>query len=252
MKRFLIYSALIFSFLLLVSWIGTKAYLDTFVKNTIERKFSKILGVPVKTEEVFVSLRKGRVKISHLDIANPENFLSNFAFRVKEAEIQLKVFSLFSDKVEVEHIKVFTPEVNYEYNAMGKNNISTISSAIKQKPSNSNTANEAPKSKKKQKKFVINDLHIKDVIISASAGIKLASFKIDQLHMTNIGYNEQGITANQVFDIIMSQLLGNIESLKVKDVKKNLTKQLNKEVKKLEDKFVKETNKLIEGLIKNF
>ncbi len=100
-------------------------YIDTIIKNGIERVGPRLTGVEVKVGSVRASILKGELKLYRFRIRNPKGFRIQNAFMADFIRIRIRWLSLLTDTIEIEEIYVKKPTVVYE-GLFLRNNLKSI------------------------------------------------------------------------------------------------------------------------------
>ncbi|MEX2469142.1 MAG: hypothetical protein WD396_05240 [Pseudohongiellaceae bacterium] len=93
---------------------GTLFYLDSLVRSGVETAGSRVLGTQVAVAGVSLSPFSGNGALRGLTIANPEGFSVPYAFELGEVSMQLNTGSLFGEVIEIDFIRIDSPNINYE------------------------------------------------------------------------------------------------------------------------------------------
>lgn len=95
--------------------------IDKMVQSSLESTTAEVLNTTVEVEDVSISLLNASGTIRGFTIHNPEGFTDKPAVRLQDISIKIKTFSLLSDTVIVEKIRVQKPELFYEQKTTGNN-----------------------------------------------------------------------------------------------------------------------------------
>lgn len=99
--------------------------IDSIVKSNIENAGTEMTGTRVTVDNVSISPFSGEGTISGFRIENPEGFSTDHAFVADDFYIKMDVFTLFSDVIEVNEIRLTGPAIYVEQKLTG-NNLRTI------------------------------------------------------------------------------------------------------------------------------
>ena len=119
------------AFLVLLLSIGFGVYyllsnLDSIVKTAIESYGSEATQTTVRVGKVQLELTDGSGAISGLTVGNPQGFAAAQAFSLGEIATQIDLKSLSEEVTVIEHIIIRAPEVFFELNEAGKNNLEKL------------------------------------------------------------------------------------------------------------------------------
>lgn len=93
--------------------------LDSTIKKAVEDGGSYALKVPVKLEEVSLSLLGGRASLRGFSVDNPEGFKTEHAISIEEVSTEIKLSSLGSRVIEVPSLVLRRPRITIETKALG-------------------------------------------------------------------------------------------------------------------------------------
>ncbi len=117
--------------LVLLVTIGFGVYyllsnLDSIVKSAIEKYGSEATQTSVQVASVKIVLQDGSGAIRGLTVDNPQGFSAPRAFSLGEIATQIDLKSLSEEVPVIEHITIRAPEVFYELNEKGRNNLDSL------------------------------------------------------------------------------------------------------------------------------
>jgi AsmA family len=199
--------------------IGTN--LDKIVKTAVERIAPTITQTPVTLDGVSISLLTGSASLNGFVIGNPDGYKTPSAISIGKAAISLSPGSLLSDKIVIHSIEVRAPEITFEGNPLGANNLSKILDNLKSAPDTNApvaTTTGQPASSKPAKKLEVDDFLITGAQVHATvtglssltslAGVTNNSFTvtIPEIHLTDLGKGNDGITANELAKTLLNQI----------------------------------------------
>ncbi|MFD2531122.1 DUF748 domain-containing protein [Gracilimonas halophila] len=95
--------------------------LDGMIRSGIEENGSELLQTQVTVDNVSVSIFSGSGTISGFTVQNPEGFSNEPALYIKEASMNMDIWSLFSDQIVVNEIIVKSPDLFFEEIGVGVN-----------------------------------------------------------------------------------------------------------------------------------
>ena len=199
------------AFLVLLLSFGFGVYyllsnLDSIVKAAIESYGSEATQTTVRVGKVQLELTDGSGAISGLTVGNPQGFVAAQAFSLGEIATQVDLKSLSEDVTVIEHIIVRAPEVFFELNEAGNNNLEklnkNLSSGTSAKPgsSPSKSSGSEPKLIIRKLLFEGGSIHAKVVPLNKDYDLKLP-----KIEMTNLG-GENGATPAEIADQVLKEL----------------------------------------------
>ncbi len=177
--------------------------LNSIVKAAVEKVGSDATQAQVRLKEVDIQIASGKGAMRGLMVGNPAGFKTERAFNLGEISLQVDVGSVTKDTIVIKEIVISSPEVTYEL-ARGGSNIDAL-----QRNVNAYTAQKSKGSGEGGKKLVIENLYVRNgkVNVSATAlGRKTMTIPLPDIHLTNIGKQSGGATADQVTQQVLSAI----------------------------------------------
>lgn len=245
--------------LVLVVCIGIGVFyllsnLDDLVKKAIETYGSQATQTMVRVDSVKIELQKGAGAIRGLQVGNPAGYSTPNVFSL--GEISTKV-GLSDDIIVIDHITVRAPEVFYEINQAGQNNLDQLNKNIaatssgSSKDSSPSGSGPEPKIRIGKVLFVDGNIHAKVVPLN-----KEYELKLPKVEMTNLG-GKNGATpqqiANQIIRELSTQAQAAAKKAGIDQYKKHLEGKVNEKMKeeeqKLREKIGSETTDSLKGLL---
>ena len=200
--------------------IGTS--LGKIVKIAIENVAPKITQTSVTVDSVNISLLTGSAGINSLVVGNPDGYKTPSAISVGKAAVSISPGSLLSDKIVVKSVEVREPEITFEGNPIGANNLSKILDSVKGAPDTNAPATSAstaqPASNQPGKKLEVDDFLFTGAKVHANisgmgsltslAGVTNSDFTltIPDIHLTDLGKGSDGITAAELTKLLLQQV----------------------------------------------
>jgi len=182
-KRIFTIAAL--SIVVLVIIIGILFHLvgKNLIKTGIETAGTKALGVGVEIEDLDLSILKGTVSITGLQVRNPDGYNHQNMLALSRGRVRTKLSSLLSDTVHIREVKLEDVNVVLEQKGL-TNNIQQI---LKNMPSN-----EQKQPSSSAKKLQIDVLELTNIKVQAKLlplpGKKdTVNLKLGDIKMTNLG-----------------------------------------------------------------
>ena len=199
------------AFLVLLLSIGFGVYyllsnLDSIVKAAIESYGSEATQTTVRVEKVQLELTDGSGVISGLNVGNPQGFAAVQAFSLGEIATQIDLKSLSEDVTVIEYIIVRAPEVFFELNEAGKNNLEKLNknlssgASAKSGSSPSKGTGTEPKLIIRKLLFEGGSIHAKVVPLNKDYDLKLP-----KIEMTDLG-GKNGATLGRIADQVLKEL----------------------------------------------
>jgi hypothetical protein len=194
--------------LLIVAVVCVFFFLGTIVKSGVEKAGPRVTKTDVKLSSATLSLFSGSGELKGFVVANPEGFKSPSIINVGTMSVEVEPRSVMSDKVVVHSVKVIAPEITLEGDLTG-NNLSKLLDNIKgSSEKDKQTTNK--KEKSSQKKLQVDDFLISGAKVQATTSLlggASGAVTIPDIHLTNLGQGENGITAAELAEKVVSVLL---------------------------------------------
>ena len=231
MKKFLIFTVC----LIITSFIFVILFRDLIVKKTFEGILSNNLNRTVEIGSFDVGYLSGEVNLEKIEISN-KDFPGKLLI-VDKAFAQLDALSFYGETIEIENILLDGVRVNYfsDISNRASNNFNSLKKTLE----NKNRSNSKPDSKK----FLIEQLDIKNINVSAtSAELNLTQkVKLNDMKFTNLGNTKDSksyrILTREIIEIVNSEIkskikIGDIDEEMIKDkIKEGLKNKLKKLLK---------------------
>ena len=231
MKKFLIFTVC----LIITSFIFVILFRDLIVKKTFEGILSNNLNRTVEIGSFDVGYLSGEVNLEKIEINN-KDFPGKLLI-IDKAFAQLDALSFYGETIEIENILLDGVRVNY-FSDISNRSINNFNS-LKKTLENKNRSNSKPDSKK----FLIEQLDIKNINVSAtSAELNLSQkVKLNDMKFTNLGNTKNSksyrILTREIIEIVNKEIkskikLGDIDEEVIKDkIKEGLKNKLKKFLK---------------------
>ena len=231
MKKFLIFTVC----LIITSFIFVILFRDLIVKKTFEGILSNNLNRTVEIGSFDVGYLSGEVNLEKIEINN-KDFPGKLLI-IDKAFAQLDALSFYGETIEIENILLDGVRVNYfsDISNRASNNFNSLKKTLE----NKNRSNSKPDSKK----FLIEQLDIKNINVSAtSAELNLTQkVKLNDMKFTNLGNTKDSksfrILTREIIEIVNNEIkskikIGDIDEEMIKDkIKKGLKNKLKKLLK---------------------
>ena len=231
MKKFLIFTVC----LIVTLCIFIILFRDLIVKKTFEGILSNNLNRTVEIGSFDVGYLSGEVDLEKIEINN-KDFPGKLLI-VDKAFAQLDALSFYGETIEIENILLDGVRVNYfsDISNRASNNFNSLKKTLE----NKNRSNSKPDSKK----FLIEQLDIKNINVSAtSAELNLTQkVKLNDMKFTNLGNTKDSksyrILTREIIEIVNSEIkskikIGDIDEEMIKDkIKEGLKNKLKKLLK---------------------
>jgi hypothetical protein len=250
-KKILLITGIGLLVLIVVAVIVAGLFLGKIVKLGINEVGPKITQTTMTVDAVDVSMLTGSATVKNFVIGNPEGFKAPNAISVSLAAVSISPMSVLSDKIVVKFVRVESPEITFEGNPFGANNLKKIqdnvnaAAASLQSPSTNQPAKTAAPAKP-GKKLEVDEFTITGAKIHFGTGPTLP---LPDIHLTGLGKGPDGITAADLTKTVLSEVVsgtikavGNAAVSIGKDAGKAVGGGVNKITTGLGGLFKKSTN----------
>ncbi|MBA4149951.1 MAG: hypothetical protein H0X66_17705 [Verrucomicrobia bacterium] len=213
MKKWIPRAALVLIILLVLGLVAAFLFLNTLVKSGVEKIGPIVTKTEVKLDSANLSPFSGKGELHGLFVGNPEGYKTPSAIKVKDIKVNLDIKSVTSDVVLVQSIVIEAPEITFEGGFSGSNlrklldNISAVAAMDKSKSTTGKPAEGG-------KRLKVESLLIKNAKVNISfTGMmgKSATVAISDIHLTNIGMDENGIStaelSRQVIKVVLQEVI---------------------------------------------
>ena len=251
-KKILLGIAIALVVLIIVAVIVVGLFLGKIVKAGMETIGPKITQTTLTVDSVDVSMLTGSAKVKNLVIGNPEGFKAPNAISVGLAAVSVSPMSVLSDKIVVKSIRIESPEITFEGNPFGANNLKKIQDNVNTAAANFQSplsTNQPPKTAAPAKpgaKLEVDEFIITGGKIHFGTGPTLP---LPDIRLHDLGKGPDGITAADLTKTILSEVISGtlkaVESAGVsvgKDAGKAVGAGVNKITTGLGGMFKKSTN----------
>jgi hypothetical protein len=181
-------------------------FLGDLVKTAVQTVGPKVTKVSITLDKVTISLLSGSAGIKGLVVGNPQGYTTAQAISLGEASVGLSPVSLLSNKIVIHSVHVIAPDITIEGNLLnGNNNLSQILANVDEfnKTSGTNTSPATTSGPAKPAK----KLEVDDFLISgAKVHYGATTLPLPDIHLTDLGTGDNGITAADLTKRILSQI----------------------------------------------
>ena len=213
--------------------------LGKIVKTGIETVGPKITQTTFKVDSVDLSLLSGSAGLNGFVLGNPDGFKSPSAISIGKAAVSILPSSIMSEKIVIHSVEVRDAEITFEGNPLGANNLSKIMDNVNALAGGSTpntnaaaTGSSSSSASKPGKKLEVDDFLISGAKVHANItgipglGTKEITVTIPDIHFTDLGKGDGGITAGDLVQKVLGQVTAEtVKSLasSATDLGKNLS-----------------------------
>jgi uncharacterized protein involved in outer membrane biogenesis len=231
-KKILLFLVIGLLALVVVAVIVVGLFLGKIVRLGINDLGPKITQTTFTVDTVDVSLLTGSAKVKNLVIGNPQGYKAPNAISVGLAAVSVSSMSVLSDKIVVKSVRVESPEITFEGNPLGANNLKKIQDNVNAAAANFQSplsTNQPPKTAAPAKpgaKLEVDDFLITGTKVHISTGVTLP---LPDIHLTDLGKGPEGITAADLTKQVLSEVISGTIKAVVSDAA-NIGKDAGKAV----------------------
>jgi hypothetical protein len=218
-------------------------YYEAAITSAIEIAGSRALGTPIVVTGVSLSPLSGKGSIRGLSVANPEGFEAPYAIELGELALEINVDTLFSDVIEISSILVQEAHITYETTLVNDN----IRTLLRNIPTSEGAAVAATQEGPSSTKVIIRDFQMVDLQITLQTAIAAAPLSLPDLHLTDIGDQNNAVTAAEAVRQILVALNTSLVSSNVRNfdtIKEGVQNQLQEGIQKVEENTAEVTDGL--------
>lgn len=249
--------------LVVVAGVAAFAYIDSIAKAAVEKGGTYALGVPTKLGSADVGVLSGGFEMKGLDVNNPPGYKSASFLTMGDGGVNVKLDTLRKDIVEIPRLALSDIKVNLE-KSDGKANYQVILDNLKKLESGQPST--PPKDSGSGKKFVINQVEIKNVVVHVDllpvgGQLTQVNMTLDKVALSDVGTAGKGVPLPELASIIVKALMsaiaekggGIIPADLLGDLQGQLAqlKNLDQLGVKLSADLSKEAEKALEGIKKD-
>lgn len=178
------------------------------IKTSVNRLGPQLLGVPVVLEDARFHPIRGFVSLSGLVVGNPEGFRTESLFDLTYLEVDIDMWTVFSDPIVITRIVIKKPQITYEM-GLRRTNIGVLLDRLEGEVEADEAAIETEMEVAPARGVVIQELVLRDATARISAtALRGGSVPITlgTITLNDLGGEDQSIT--QISTQIMGAIFG--------------------------------------------
>jgi uncharacterized protein involved in outer membrane biogenesis len=181
--------------------------LGNIIKAGMETVGPKITQTSLTVGSVHVGILTGSGGVNDLVLGNPDEYKAKApnAISVGKAVVSVAPFSVLSDKIVIKTVEVRSPEISFEGNPIGANNLKKIMDNVSAFTGGTAPTTNAPAqagAKKPGKKLEVDDF----LITGAKVHFNGATLPLPNIHFTALGTGPEGITAGDLTQKVLGEI----------------------------------------------
>ena len=199
MKALKIIAIIVGLLVLIIVGVGVYFAYNTnrLIEAGVESLGSRYLGAPVSLGGVDFSWAEGRGTLSGLEIGNPEGYEGPFAFRLDTVTVVIDPAASTAETIVLKQVTMDGAQVAAEVKASGETNLQTLMSNLERETGGSDATEGAAED---DVEVIVDRLDFTGGLAHISAPIlgQQTETKLPDLHLTDVGRKEGGVTAAEV------------------------------------------------------
>jgi uncharacterized protein involved in outer membrane biogenesis len=199
------------------------------VKYGVETVGPKLTQTTIKLDAVDLSLLTGSARVKGLVVGNPKGYKAPNAISVGSAVVKFKPMSVLSDKIIVKYVNVEAPEITFEGNPLGRNNLKKILGNVNavvaglQAPAAAKEKAKAAGPAKPGKKLEVDEFSITGARVHLGTGITIP---LQDIELHDLGKGPDGITPAELTEDVLAEVVS--DTIKAVSSATNIGRQAGK------------------------
>jgi hypothetical protein len=209
MKKWILRIGIILVLLVIVALAIVFFNLNSIVKKGVETVGPQLTKVDVRLGAAKLSPMNGNGELSKLFVGNPEGYKTPSAIEVGNIKVAVQLSSALSDTIRVDEVNIQAPIITFE-GGIGGNNLSQILKNLEGAPEDVPPTPEGKPASEGGKKFFVKDVVVNGGKINVNItglGGKTMTIPLPPIHLTNIGSEENGVTAAQLCKELLKPII---------------------------------------------
>lgn len=204
---------------LVVLLLAVEFAIDSMIRSSFRLAVPAFLGVKEASVETldFSFFKKHTLLLENLHIGNPEGYKTDGLFDLAKVDVKIKLSSLFSSAIEIEHVWIDGVEVTYE-KGLTSSNLADLLARFESGDSPEPAPDAPKKEKSASKPVVIRDLNIEGTRLHPTITLAQGfapSIPLPPIHLTDIGApakegDPAGITLAGALRLVLQALLSSV------------------------------------------
>lgn len=208
--------------------------LDGLISKAVEKYGSAATQTDVRLEHVKLSVSTGEGSLSGFSVGNPSGYTAKQALYLGSIAIAVDAKSITGNgPIVIHNIAITKPQVTFEVDASGGNNLKTIANNAQAYAGSSDKAAKAKAAapsksesdNKPSRKIVIEDLTITDGQISIATPLlkgQQLNAPLPTIHLTNIGKTSGGESPADLAKLLLTTITQSASEAATLDITKQL------------------------------
>jgi hypothetical protein len=179
--------------------------LDLVVTRSVGSVGSKVTGTDLTLDGANMFLFSGAGAIKNLGVGNPAGYSQLSAIQVGTINVGLKPGSVFSDTLQISHIRVCSPQINFEGN-VDTNNLAALLQNVEMALGSNQSG---PPTEPLGKRLHVDDLLITGAKVNLPASVLGGPPQIldlPDIHLTDLGNASNSLSSAELTQLVLSRL----------------------------------------------
>ncbi len=190
---------------------GVSIYLDRILKGAVERGATAALGVETTIGSVSLGLLAGELRLSDLEVANPEGFEGPHIMKLRSGHISVSIPSLLSDTIEVGNITLDGLEVALEQKGRRSNYAVLLGNLESSESEAASSASDDTGPNVLIREILIRDTTAKVALLSGTTAGKTYSVQVPEICLTDVGTaDERGVPLATIVGTVTKAVLTSV------------------------------------------
>jgi hypothetical protein len=184
-------------------------FLGSIVKAGMETVGPKVTQSSLTVGSVHIGILTGSAGVNDLVLGNPDEYKTKApnAISVGKAVVSVSPMSVLSDKIVIKSVEVRSPEITFEGNPFGANNLKKIMDNVNAFVGGISGAPDTNAPAKTGAAKPAKKLEVDDFLITgAKVHFNGATLPLPDIHFTDLGKGPDGITAGDLIKKVMGEI----------------------------------------------
>ena len=202
--------------LIIIFLVAGLSNLGPLIKNAVNTYGPKMTKTEVRLGDVGISLLSAEVKLKDFYLGNPKGFSSPYALQAGSIYLDVEESSLTGKTIVIDKIELVRPDIVYE-KIRGTDNFQKILRNMSTGEKSSSSSGKQSGEEGEGTKILIKNFIVRDGKVSLAMSMIgnkdiEANAAVPNIHLTNIGGAEGGLSPTQAFKQVLTSLYGTVAS----------------------------------------
>ena len=216
MKKWILIGFGVIVVLIIIFLVAGLSNLGPLIKNAVNTYGPKMTNTEVRLGDVCISLLSAEVKLKDFYLGNPKGFSSPYALQAGSIYLDVEESSLTGKTIVIDKIELVRPDIVYE-KKRGTDNFQKILNNMSTGEKSSSSSGKQSGKETESTKILIKNFIVKDGKVSLAMSMIgnkdiEANAAVPNIHLTNIGGAEGGLSPTKAFKQVLTALYGTVAS----------------------------------------